>query len=127
MMQANSKGKSTHLIAFAYSHYCEKARWALERFSIPFTEKRHVPGFHWLFTRPNGATSVPVLLTEAGTFTDSTDILHYLDAIAPVSHRLYPADPKLRREVENLENLFDTILGVAVRNWTYFYLFNANC
>lgn len=46
-------------------------------------------------------------------------------AIAPVSHRLYPADPKLRREVENLENLFDTILGVAVRNWTYFYLFNS--
>ena len=53
-MQANSQEKSTRLIAFAVSHYCEKARWALERLNIPFIEERHVPGFHWLITRPNG-------------------------------------------------------------------------
>jgi hypothetical protein len=35
MMQANSKEKSTRLITFAVSHYCEKARWALERLNIP--------------------------------------------------------------------------------------------
>ncbi|MHC5860835.1 thioredoxin domain-containing protein [Nostoc sp.] len=44
-----------------------------------------MPGFHWLITRPNGGKSVPLLLTKAGTFTDSTDILQYLDAIAPTS------------------------------------------
>lgn len=124
-MHANSKEKSTRLIAFAVSHYCEKARWALERLSIPFIEERHVPGFHWLFTLTYGGKSVPLLLTEAGTFTDSTDILHYLDAIAPTSHRLYPADTELRREVETLEDLFDTVLGVSVRCWTYFYLLNS--
>jgi glutathione S-transferase len=69
---------------------------------------------------------VPVLLTEAGTFTNSTDILHYLDTLAPTSYRLYPADPKLRREVENLEHLFDTVLGVSVRLWLYFYLLNSH-
>lgn len=126
MMQANSKEKSTRLIAFAVSHYCEKARWALERLSIPFIEEPHVPGFHWLFTRPTGGKSVPVLLTEAGTFTDSTDILHYLDTLAPTSHRLYPADAELRREVETLEDLFDTVLGVSVRCWAYFYLLNSH-
>ena len=124
-MQANSKEKSTRLITFAVSHYCEKARWALERLNIPFIEEPHVPGFHWLFTLPNGGKSVPLLLTEAGTFTDSTDILHYLDTIAPTSHRLYPADIELRREVETLEDLFDTVLGVSVRCWAYFYLLNS--
>ncbi|BAZ70930.1 glutathione S-transferase (plasmid) [Fischerella sp. NIES-4106] len=84
-----------------------------------------MPGFHLLFTRPNGGKSVPLLLTKAGTFTDSTDILHYLDTIAPISHRLYPADPELRREVETLEDLFDTVLGVAVRCWSFFYLLNS--
>jgi glutathione S-transferase len=124
MMQANSKEKSTRLITFAVSHYCEKARWALERLSIPFIEEPHVPGFHWLFTLPTGGKSVPVLLTEASTITDSKDILLYLDALAPTTHKLYPADTKLRREVENLENLFDTVLGVSVRRWCYFYLLN---
>ncbi len=125
-MQANSKEKSTRLIAFAVSHYCEKARWALERLNIPFIEERHVPGFHWLFTRPPGGTSVPVLLTETSTFTDSKDILHYLDTLAPTSHRLYPADAELCREVETLEDLFDTVLGVSVRCWAYFYLLNSH-
>lgn len=60
------------------------------------------------------------------TFTDSTDILHYLDTLAPTSHRLYPADTKLRREVKNLEDLFDTVLGVSVRCWAYFYLLNSH-
>jgi glutathione S-transferase len=124
MMPANSKEKSTRLITFAVSHYCEKARWALERLSIPFIEEPHVPGFHWLFTLPAGGKSVPVLLTEANTFTNSKDILLYLDAIAPTTHKLYPADTKLRREVENLEKLFDTVLGVSVRRWCYFYLLN---
>ncbi len=54
-------------------------------------------GFYWLITRPTGEKSVPLFLTKAGTFTDSTDILHYLDAIAPTSQRLYPADTELRR------------------------------
>ncbi|HEY9642009.1 MAG TPA: glutathione S-transferase family protein [Coleofasciculaceae cyanobacterium] len=123
-MQTNSKEQSNRLIAFAVSHYCEKARWALERLNIPFIEERHVPGFHWLFTRSNGGKSVPVLLTKAGTFTDSTDILHYLDTIAPASDRLYPAGTELRHEVEMLEDLFDTVLGVSVRRWIFFHLLN---
>ncbi|MEH1963475.1 MAG: hypothetical protein V7L05_27245 [Nostoc sp.] len=61
-MQSNSQEKSTRLIAFAVSHDCEKARWVLERLSIPLGEERHVPGFHWLITLPNGEKSVRLLL-----------------------------------------------------------------
>lgn len=123
-MQAHSNQKSARLITFAVSHYCEKVRWALERLSIPFVEERHVPGFHWLFTRPIGGKSVPVLVTQNEILTDSTDILHYLDTIALVNQRLYPADAKLHNQVAKLEDLFDTQLGVSIRCWAYFYLFN---
>ncbi|MEM1168381.1 MAG: glutathione binding-like protein [Cyanobacteria bacterium P01_H01_bin.35] len=47
--------------------------------------------------------------------------MHYLNAIAPVDKNLYPEIPELRKEVEELEDLFDEKLAVAVRNWGYFH------
>jgi glutathione S-transferase len=34
------------LITIPISHYCEKARWALERAGLPYREERHVQGIH---------------------------------------------------------------------------------
>ena len=76
------------LISFPVSHYCEKVRWALERLDIPYVEERHVPIFHWLYTKPLGGSSVPVLVTEDAILTDSAQILRYLDQ---TSNQLYPA------------------------------------
>ena len=109
------------LITIPISHYCEKVRWALDLLKLPYIEEKHVPAFHRSATRKYGGSSVPVLATKSGTFTDSTDILHYLDSISSSDFRLYPTEPKLRREVEELEELFDTRLGVDIRNWAYFY------
>lgn len=116
--------KIPRLITIPISHYCEKVRWALERLKLPYIEEPHVPLFHWLATYPRSGKSVPLLVTKDGTFTDSTDILQYLDKISPVSATLYPTAPDLRREVEQLEDLFDTQLAPSVRDWAYFYLFN---
>jgi len=109
------------LISIAVSHYCEKVRWALEWLKIPYVEESHVPLFHRFATREYGNSSVPILVTETDTFTDSTDILHYLNTLAPEARYLYPTDPELSREVEQLEELFDTKLGVSIRGWAYFY------
>lgn len=109
------------LITIAISHYCEKARWALDWLKIPYIEESHVPIFHRLITRKYGCKSVPVLVTESGIFTDSTDILRHIDALATTEQHLYPTDPKLRQEVEQLEELFDSKLGVYVRQWGYYY------
>lgn len=109
------------LITIAVSHYCEKARWALDWLEIPYIEESHVPLFHRLATRRYGGKSVPILVTESGVFTDSTDILRYLDAITTTEKHLYPANPKLRQEVEQLEELFDSKLGVYIRQWGYYY------
>ncbi|NJK66736.1 MAG: glutathione S-transferase [Microcoleus sp. CSU_2_2] len=112
------------LITIPISHYCEKVRWALDLLKIPYIEERHVPAFHRLATRKYEGSTVPILVSNAGNFTDSTDILHYLDTLSSESQRLYPEEPELRREVEALEELFDAKLGVDIRTWGYFYRSN---
>lgn len=109
------------LITIPVSHYCEKVRWALDWLGIDYIEEPHAPLFHRLATGRQGGKSVPVLVTQSGALTDSTDILHYLDTIAPEEKLLYPAEPQLRQQVEEWEDLFDKHLGVCTRCWGYFY------
>lgn len=121
-MQHQPAAKPLRLITISISHYCEKVRWALDKLGILYTEEPHAPLFHRLITRSSGGNkTVPVLVTQAGTFSDSTDILQYLDTLTS-SSKLYPAEPELRRQVDKLEDLFDTQLGPATRRWAYSYL-----
>lgn len=116
-----ANAEAVRLITIPISHYCEKVRWALDLRKIPYIEESHVPAFHRLATRKHGGSSVPILVVKSENFTDSTDILHYLDLLSPESHGLYPKEPELRREVEELEELFDVRLGADIRTWAYFY------
>lgn len=123
--QTVAKDDRLRLITIPISHYCEKVRWALDLLGIPYKEEKHVPPFHRLATRKYEGSSVPVLVTKSGNFTDSRDILHYLAPIGNSSgFRLYPDQPELRREVEGLEELFDARLGPDTRTWGYFYRSN---
>jgi glutathione S-transferase len=123
MTQITQK-KQLRLITISVSHYCEKARWALTKLRLPYVEEAHMPAFHLIATKRVGGKSTPVLVTEDGVFTDSTDILQYLDKIVPDNAKLYPIDPQLRRQVEELEDLFDEQLGPAIRCLGYFYTLN---
>jgi glutathione S-transferase len=107
------------LITIPVSHYSEKARWALEYLQIPFQELPHMPPFHRRATKKYGGTSVPVLVTDTGAATDSTDILRYLDRLYP--EQLYPIDPELQLLSTELERLFNLKLGVHTRRWGYSY------
>ncbi|MEL6929835.1 MAG: glutathione S-transferase family protein [Cyanobacteria bacterium J06600_6] len=119
MNTTTSKNKPK-LIAIAISHYCEKARWAMDYLEIDYLEEDHAPPFHRQYTSQHGGTSVPVLITENKAFTDSRDILHYLDRISQ-DKKLYPEDSELRNQVEAFEKLFDEKLGVAARTVGYYY------
>ena len=104
----------TKLVTITFSHYCEKARWALERCGIAFEEDGHLPIFAKLATRG----SVPVLVTDEGvTLRDSTDIVAWADANKP--GELLPSDPALRAEALALEDDFDCNLGPHTRRWGY--------
>ena len=112
--------KQPRLIAIAISHYCEKARWAMDYLDIDYVEQDHAPPFHRQYTSRHGGTTVPVLVTSDKALTDSRDILQYLDKISE-SKKLYPEDSAERARVEEWEKLFDEKLGVATRNWAYYY------
>lgn len=108
------------LIAIAISHYCEKVRWALDYLGIDYVEEDHAPPSHRQYTARHNGTTVPVLVSGNEAFTNSPEILQYLDGISK-DKKLYPEDPELCQQVETLEKLFDEKLGVASRTWGYYY------
>ena len=137
------------LITIPVSHYCEKTRWALTRAKIPFVEEAHMPPFHRFATRkisqrsptdPSpktehtlslinrfvvqrvGGQSVPVLITETETLRSSKEILDYVNTRSPDELKIYPLDLEQRQQVDELVELFDSILAPAVRLWTYSYI-----
>ncbi len=115
--------RSLVLVTIPASHYCEKARWALDRAGIDYREEGHVPFFSRFATWRRGeASSVPVLLTSEGVVRDSTEILHWADLHLPVAARLFPAEPELLRDVEEWEELCDVELGPHTRRLAYGYL-----
>ena len=66
------------LITIPISHYCERARWALDHFEVPYVEDRHLQVFHRRATGKVGAKSVPVLVNDCDeVLTDSADIVRW--------------------------------------------------
>jgi glutathione S-transferase len=105
------------LLTIPISHYCEKARWALERAGLAYSEERHVQGVHILVARrAGGRETVPVLIAEEGVFNESEDILRYADRALPEEARLFPAGD---HEVETLSRWLDEGLGPDGRRLMY--------
>jgi glutathione S-transferase len=105
------------LLTIPTSHFCEKARWALDYHKLPYTEIGHLPLFHMLPARLRGGRSVPILVDGATTLIDSTDILAHLESQS--NQPLFWDDPLLKK----LEDRFDTALGPATRRIAYHFLF----
>ncbi len=111
------------LITIGFSHYCEKARWALDRSELCYREEAHVPMLHWgASLRAGGGRTVPVLVTPEGVLRESTEILEYVDARLAPARRLFPEEGALAAEVRALVADFDRGIGPAVRRWLYWHL-----
>ncbi len=112
------------LVTIPISHFCEKARWALDRAGIEYTEKRHIQLVHWAAVkRAGGGRTVPVLRTADRVYDESAAILAYADEHTPAERRLYPADAAQRAEVVALAGRFDAVLGPEGRRWLYDQVF----
>lgn len=106
------------LITIPMSHYCEKARWALDYAGIEFTEDAHLQVFHYRAVKPySDLGMVPVLVTDHEAICDSQHIIEYADKQLPNNKKLYP--PALRREIHSLEERFNHQLGIESRRWVY--------
>jgi glutathione S-transferase len=108
------------LITIPISHYCEKARWALDRAGMPYREERHVQGVHRVMARrAGGGTTVPVLVTPEGVLGESEEIVAWVDQQTEAEHRLLPEDAAARDEVLGLSRRFDAELGPRGRRLIY--------
>jgi glutathione S-transferase len=108
------------LVTIPISHFCEKARWALHRAGVSYSERPHVQLIHIAAARrAGGGRTVPVLVADDGeVVADSTDILRWADQRLAPDRRLYPAG-ELGERAAALEDEFDEGLGPDGRLWMY--------
>jgi glutathione S-transferase len=106
------------LLTIPISHYCEKARWALERAGVEYSEEAHVQLVHRIVALRTGAgRRVPVLITAEGPLSESSRIVRWADRLLPEDRRL--VWPGARAEIDELERGFDEVFGVEGRRWMY--------
>ena len=109
------------LYVFAISHYCEKARWALDSLGVQYELRHLAPGSHAQVARRLGAagSSLPLLVSDADVIHGSGAIIDWADsAITDPSKRLSP-DSELMDECRALEQRLDDVAGVHVRRYYY--------
>ena len=111
------------LITIPISHYCEKARWALERAGIEYREERHIQVVHRIAARrAGGGDTVPVLVTPEGSIGESEDIVTWVDARLEPERRLIPPDGEESERVLRLSRRFDGDFGVHGRRLIYVHV-----
>jgi glutathione S-transferase len=119
-MAARSSAPRCDLITIPISHYCEKARWALDRAGVAYRERAHLQMIHWVAVRrAGGGRTAPVLVCDGRVFPESADIVEFADARGPADRRLFPEEPELAEEARALERDFDARLGPHGRRWMY--------
>ena len=107
------------LYDFRFSHYSEKARWALDFKGVPYTPRHLLPGFHLRTTRKLAPrSSVPILKTDAAVIQGSAEIIDFLERTFP-ERSLTPADPQDANSAVQWEKYLDAEIGVTLRLWFY--------
>jgi glutathione S-transferase len=111
---------AARLVTIPISHYCEKARWALDRAGVEYVEHPHLQLVHVAAARlAGGGRTVPVLVTDEGqVLPESTAILRWTDVRVEPGRRLYP-DGDLGDEAAAVEAWLDAGLGPDSRLWLY--------
>lgn len=112
----------TRLYQFPVSHYCEKARWALDYKGIPYQAQTLLPGLHFKKLKPIAADStVPVLLINGDVIQGSDQIIDHLDKLFS-DKTLTPHDPMLQAQVADWEKFAAEKIADPLRCFYYYYL-----
>src|SRR5687767_15642106 len=110
------------LYDFRFSHYSEKARWALDFKGIPYTPRHLLPGFHMRTARKLAPRScLPILKAHDAVIQDSTEIINFLERTFP-DRSLTPPDPDDANEAMEWEEYLDEEIGVTLRLWFYYHV-----
>jgi len=100
------------LYVFAISHFCEKARWALDAANIDYKLKFIAPGAHMQLAKKLGleASSVPILIVDGNPIQGSSEIIDWIDDQSSV---------ETSEECREIENRLDDVLGIHIRRYYY--------
>ena len=112
------------LITFAISHYCEKARWALDWHGIDYQEVAWPPGFHRILAKRAGAKrgSVPILLSGTEVIEGSDTIIDWAEQNSDGSRpHLCPTGQS--NEIREIEDRLGRKTGINVRRFIYSHVF----
>ncbi|MCP5080180.1 MAG: glutathione S-transferase [Alphaproteobacteria bacterium] len=104
------------LFVFGISHFCEKAKWALDWHGVDYDEINWPPGPHLLLAKRLGAprSSVPILRSGEQLVQGSDHIIDWADALAPDSAKNLSTP-----EARALEQRADRSLGIHTRRLAY--------
>jgi len=107
------------LYQFPISHYCEKARWALELKDLPYRKVNLLPGPHAKKAKKiTGNSKLPILQHDKHFIQGSAEIIDYLDK--SFSRRsLTPEDPVEKKLAAAWESYADREIGPPVRLLSY--------
>src|SRR5689334_25030914 len=104
---------------FTCSHFCEKARRAVEYTRLAYRPVNLLPGFHLKRVRKLArASCVPVLVDGATVVQGSAAIISHLDAKFP-SPTLTPRGTQAAAAALDWEKYLDDHIGVSLRLWFY--------
>ena len=107
------------LYQFPISHFCEKARWALDYKQLEYKKINLLPGLHVNKAKKlSGKAHLPILVDKNKVINESSEIIDYLDAVHP-NNQLTPEDETLKNEAMKWEVFADQELGPDVRGLCY--------
>lgn len=122
------------LLTIPFSHYNERARWAMQHHGLVAHERRYLPMLHFAPVRravppeqrardeASSGLSTPVLVLDDGrVISDSADIVRWADE-SPATERttLFPAE--YRDSIEAFEKPLQSSLGKDTRFLAYWFL-----
>ncbi len=111
---------SPTLYVFLISHFCEKARWALDYLGIKYELMYVAPGLHRNIAQKLGAigSSVPILTSNGNVIQGASEIINWAQAQGPDNQKNLPSTSNTK-EGAKIEKRVDDILGVHIRRLYY--------
>ena len=109
------------LVVFGISHFCEKARWALDWHGISYTEIAWPPGVHRALLKHYGAkgSSLPVLLDGDIVVEGSGAIIDWAESKAQDRTQTLNPEAEDLAAAREIERRADEVIGVHVRRLAY--------
>jgi glutathione S-transferase len=110
------------LYQLRFSHFNEKARWALDYKRVPHVRRSSLPVTHVIRAmRLTRAQTMPILSIDGKAISDSSKIIERLESDHP-EPPLYPADPAERERALELQRYFGDEVGAELRRVFFFYM-----